>query len=958
MLLTVPAARGQLTTMMLTGDKTTAAYVDWDTELDGYAFKTGDSELTVSWLGYYDAPTDVTGSVGDGLAANHDVGIWEDATGTMIASTTVAAGTGEPLIGAFRGHAVTPVILKKNTTYVIAAPGGGGDRIHDSTDLTGFTVNGVTMLEGRFGGWPDRPANAWDSFLLGPNFGYQAQGHTMALTGESTGQGFSAYGGEVDGYLFRTPPGANLTVGWLGYYDKDGDGLAGAHLVRIWKASGTWPVVASATIPAGTADPLVGIFRGHDIAAVTLEPDTEYVIAAACNDDPMREGNDLAGWGVNGISILAGRYDDPPTADWAIMINANFGYSKYLSVTLNTPGDAQSYPTGSSIAASATVGEPNDALADTVTFHTTPTAPAGPTVHTDSTDTTSPFTADLGALPAGMYEIYATVTNNGTPPGTATSATHTFTIAGAVPTTTTLSSSGSPSTYGQCMLTATVSPVPAGGTVQCYDGGNPFGSPAPVNAVTGEAQLNANTLGAGTRAITATFSGYGVHTASTAAALSQVVEKAELTVQSLNALRAPNTANPDPFPYRITGYQNGETLATSGVTGTPDLTTTATLSSPAGDYPITCALGSLDAANYSFTLQNATLTVAEVADTFSVSFYGYGALPTDEAKANVLVPTGVPAGFGDWFTSGWANIEVPWNPDSPQPPVVLASNRGSAATFTLITCRNGGPYLWATPRTTLLGDGNGNMMDGHVNSTLESSEWFDMKVENIPFALYDVIFYIGANKDQFEDGTGVIVFNGGPERAFTLKPGAFDGTFTEMVDATTAGNYLVFQGVTGSSFTTRTWGTGPGGFNHVGPTGFQIREAAVAIGYDGWKSANDTSQTMELDHDNDGVSNGIEYFIGGPAGHTTGFTALPGVTDNGGVLGVTWSHAADYAGTYGTHFVVETSNSLADGSWTPVDPPSGSANVPGTVHLSGNSLTYSFPSSGARNFARLKVTGP
>ena len=115
-----------------------------------------------------------------------------------------------------------------------------------------------------------------------------------------------------------------------------------------------------------------------------------------------------------------------------------------------------------------------------------------------------------------------------------------------------------------------------------------------------------------------------------------MVNQAELTVKALNVLRAPNTANPDPLPYQITGYQNGETLATSGVTGTPALTTDAVRSSPVGTYDITCAVGSLTAANYSFTaLVNGTLTVAEVGNIFSINFtvirsaYG-GGLTTDE----------------------------------------------------------------------------------------------------------------------------------------------------------------------------------------------------------------------------------------------------------------------------------------------------------------------------------------
>src|SRR6266851_4269535 len=49
----------------------------------------------------------------------------------------------------------------------------------------------------------------------------------------------------------------------------------------------------------------------------------------------------------------------------------------------------------------------------------------------------------------------------------------------------------------------------------------------------------------------------------------------------------------------ITGFVNGDTQTV--VTGLPALTTTATSSSPAGSYPIVATLGTLAAANYSFT---------------------------------------------------------------------------------------------------------------------------------------------------------------------------------------------------------------------------------------------------------------------------------------------------------------------------------------------------------------------
>jgi hypothetical protein len=54
----------------------------------------------------------------------------------------------------------------------------------------------------------------------------------------------------------------------------------------------------------------------------------------------------------------------------------------------------------------------------------------------------------------------------------------------------------------------------------------------------------------------------------------------------------------------------GQKLATSGVTGSASCSTTATKSSPPGTYPITCKVGTLNAANYSFAkFVNGTLTV-------------------------------------------------------------------------------------------------------------------------------------------------------------------------------------------------------------------------------------------------------------------------------------------------------------------------------------------------------------
>jgi autotransporter-associated beta strand protein len=125
-----------------------------------------------------------------------------------------------------------------------------------------------------------------------------------------------------------------------------------------------------------------------------------------------------------------------------------------------------------------------------------------------------------------------------------------------------------------------------------------------------------------------------------------------------------------------------------------------------------------------------------------------------------------------------------------------------------------------------------------------------------------------------------------------------------------------------------------------------------ATGFTVWKTANATSQTIGEDHDHDGVSNGVEYFLGGPNGNTTGFTALPGVAKTGNTISITRTHAADYTGIYGTDFVVETSTTLLPNSWE-------AETLGGTVSLDGNNVTFTFPNPmDTRKFARLKVNGP
>ncbi len=282
-----------------------------------------------------------------------------------------------------------------------------------------------------------------------------------------------------------------------------------------------------------------------------------------------------------------------------------------LMVSVSSPANNQAYPTNTSVTAVALVPAGagtgpysvqfyKKAGADPVAAEGSPVTGAGPT-----------FSLSLGALTDNTYQIYATVTDSASPTqATATSATNTFTVAAPISTTTALGSSPNPSTYGQTVtFTATVSGPPSGGTVQFYFDSSPLGSPVAVNTSTGTASYSTSLLTVATHSITADFSGHGVYLASVADALTQTVNQAVLTVTADNKVRPPGVANPNPFSYKITGYQNGENATSANIAGAPVLSCLADESSVVGPYDITCDVGSLTAANYSFTAVNGILTV-------------------------------------------------------------------------------------------------------------------------------------------------------------------------------------------------------------------------------------------------------------------------------------------------------------------------------------------------------------
>ena len=176
-----------------------------------------------------------------------------------------------------------------------------------------------------------------------------------------------------------------------------------------------------------------------------------------------------------------------------------------------------------------------------------------------------------------------------------------------------VTSAAGTSTYGDSVTyTASVAAAAPGtdtptGSVTFYDGLTPIGTRA-VD-VTGGAALTTTTLGAGSHSITASYGGdQNFSTSISTPAVDWTVNQATLTVRADDASRTYGEANPT-FTATISGYKNGETLPTSGVTGSPSLECAATAASPAGSYTIAVGPGTLAAQNYAFNFVDGMLSV-------------------------------------------------------------------------------------------------------------------------------------------------------------------------------------------------------------------------------------------------------------------------------------------------------------------------------------------------------------
>ena len=284
----------------------------------------------------------------------------------------------------------------------------------------------------------------------------------------------------------------------------------------------------------------------------------------------------------------------------------------------------------------------------------------------------------------------------------------------------------------------------------------------------------------------------------------------------------------------------------------------------------------------------------------------------------------------------------------------LALTKVGAGTLTLTGVNNYNSLTTISGGTLQLGDGttDGTIANtsGVTNNSTLAYNWALDHTAPYPISGSGTVTKDGAGTltlTGVNTYTGTTTLNSGklavngtalPDAGkLVVNGGLVEPTGTEVVDT-------LYFGATQQA--SGTWGSTASGAAHQDDTRFSGTgmisvTSGAGGGYSSWATTHASGQTPSQDADNDGVSNGVEYFMNS----ATGFTANPGVVTGK----VTWVNGGNIASAaYGTQFMVQTSPNLT--TW---------ANVlvadPNLSNTSG-SLQYTLPAGSGQLFVRLVVT--
>jgi methionine-rich copper-binding protein CopC len=221
----------------------------------------------------------------------------------------------------------------------------------------------------------------------------------------------------------------------------------------------------------------------------------------------------------------------------------------------------------------------------------------------------------------------------------------------------------------------------------------------------------------------------------------------------------------------------------------------------------------------------------------------------------------------------------------------------------------------AVPTAPVLGSASASSITG-TGATLNGSVTAD---GFLPITARGFVYSVtNTNADPIIDGPGVTT---------VVEGGTTTGSYTSPITGLASA-----VGYSLKAYATNSLGTT---YSSVA----SFRTGTAGVSYDDWNDAI-ANQAANLDFDGDGISNGVEFFMGTPG---DAFTANPGISAGT----VTWPRAI---GTLITSFKVEVSTNLT--TWTDA-----SVTYPGSVSAPSNGpITFTLPSGPTTLFIRLNVT--
>ena len=319
------------------------------------------------------------------------------------------------------------------------------------------------------------------------------------------------------------------------------------------------------------------------------------------------------------------------------------------------------------------------------------------------------------------------------------------------------------------------------------------------------------------------------------------INKAHLTLAANNVSKTYGDANPT-LSTTLTGFVNGQTLATSGVTGGGTATTTATAATGAGSATITTGIGNLTAANYDFTsLVDGTLTInkAHLTVTANNASKTYG-------DANPALSATV-SGFVNNETLGTSGVT------------------GSGAATTTATATTGAG-------TATISAGAGTLSAANYDFT----------------SLVDGTLTINKANATVTANSGTTTYNGAAQSVsgFTAT-GLVNGETTAVLSGVTAGA----TGTNAGSYTSTASGTDSNYNLSFVPGAFTIRKAPLSLSLSGQTKVYDGTSSAT-------IANGSYMLTGFVSGEGVNVSQAQGSYNSANVLTASSVTASLTAGNY------------------------------------------------------------